>query len=445
MRRIAVVVFLTSLGVYLVNGRPLPELDCVAAPYTAWSIVRHGSLDLRYYPELNPHVGSTIRELSDGTRLAMRPPGSALAAVPVMAPLAVFCEQPPRPSIMAQLGKLAAALSVALAAAVFYRLCRHLAPSAACPATILFALGTSLWSVASQALWMHGPAALWLTVALYFLCGPVRGRAVSAAAAGLALGLAVLTRPTTAFFALASVLALLAQRRWRDLLRLCLGGAVPAGVLVWFNWTVSGDPLRGGYAQDNWAESPPLWLGLGGLLIAPSRGVLVYSPALILAAPGAVALFRRPGGPRAELRWLLGAWLVATGLTVLFYARWHDWRGGWCYGPRFLCETMPLLCLLFALASENLRKSWSRAAAVGLVAVSVLVHFVGIFGYGEYAAWHLRHRQPDHGRCLFALDDTQIEAHGRNVLQQVMEIWRRDSDEGGRQTKPAAGTDRGGG
>jgi hypothetical protein len=172
MRRTAAAVFLSCLVVYLANGRAHAEVDCVAAPYCAWSLIRHGSLDLRYYPDLGSHVGTSVRELPDGTRFSIRPPGSALAAVPVIAPLAMFRDQPVRASAMLQLGKLAAAICVAVSAAVFWLLCRNLAPPAAYPATILFALGTSLWSVASQALWMHGPATLWLSVALYFLCGP---------------------------------------------------------------------------------------------------------------------------------------------------------------------------------------------------------------------------------------------------------------------------------
>jgi hypothetical protein len=329
---------------------------------------------------------------------------------------------------MVQLGKLAAAISVAAAAAVFFLLCRSLAPAAAWPATILFALGSCLWSVASQALWMHGPATLWLCVALYFLCGPLRERRLCPAVAGLALGLAVMSRPTTAFFALATWFTLLAQRQWRRSLWLCLGGAIPAAILVLLNWMTFGHPLLGGYVHESWAEAPPLWLGLGGLLIAPSRGVLIYSPALLLVVPGTIALFRRSSGPTAELRGLLGAWLVATGLTVLFYARWHDWPGGWCYGPRFLCETMPLLCLLFAIAYEDLQRYWWRAVATSLVAVSVAIHLVGVFGYGGYISWQARHSLPDQGRCLFALKDTQIEAHSRDVVQQVMGIWQHQQD-----------------
>jgi hypothetical protein len=420
MKHPAVRVFLLCLVVFLANGRPHPEVDCVAAPYTAWSLVRHGSYDLRGYGELERHVGAggIIREGLAGAWVSMRPPGSALAAVPFVAPFAAFREQPLRDRDMHHLGKLVAAVSVAAAAVFFFLTCRRLAPAAAWPATVLFALGTCLNSVASQALWMHGPAVCWLCCALYVLTCRDSDRVGWGLAAGLALGLAVLTRPTTAFFALATGGALLVQRRWRGLLGLALGGVVPAALLLHYNWVNFGHPFLGGYENDNWAESPPLWLGLSGLLLAPSRGALVYSPALLLALPGAWILLRRRE-ERDATRGLLVAWLAAAGVTLLFFARWHDWRGGWCFGPRFLCETMPVFCLLFAVAYAALRNNWRRRASLGLVALSVSVHVVGTLGYSGYEAWHLRHAFPDQGRCLFKLKDTQIEAHARALIKKL--------------------------
>lgn len=410
-------VMLGCLLVYHANGKPHPEMDTVAAPYTAWSIARHGSLDLRAYEELRRYVPSFIRELPDGAWISMRPPGSAFVAVPVIAPFAATREAPLSMMTMDTLGKLAAALCVAGAAGLFFVVCRRLAPEAAWPATILFGLGTCLCSVASQALWMHGPAVLWLCVALYCLTRPDAGRFWLSALAGLALGLAVTARPTTAFFALATGCVWLLQRRWAGALGMVMGGAVPLSWLCGLNWSYFGEPFLGGYATDNWTNSPPLWISLSGLLIAPSRGVFVYSPAFVLLPLGCTVVCRP--GTWVGSRGLLLGWLAAAGATLLFYARWYDWRGGWCYGPRFLCETMPVLCLLFAVAYSGLRAGWQRRTAVGLVAASVAVHVVGMLGYGAHPAWNLRHDLPDQGRCLFSLQDTQIEAHARAVVGKV--------------------------
>jgi hypothetical protein len=149
---------------------------------------------------------------------------------------------------------------------------------------------------------------------------------------------------------------------------------------------------------------------------------LVYSPALLLTIPVIIGLVRRQESSPANVRGMLAGWLVATGLTVLFYARWYDWRGGFCYGPRFLCETMPLLCMVFALAYQRLQSAAVRFAANGLIALSVAVHVVGVFGYSGYVEWQLRHNLPDQGRCLFELRDTQIEAHAREVIEQVIQM-----------------------
>src|SRR5262249_43656162 len=73
---------LLLLGIYHANGRPHPEVDCVPAPYAAWSLVRHGSLDLRPYASLQPYQGSCIRETADGSLVSRYPLGSTIAMVP---------------------------------------------------------------------------------------------------------------------------------------------------------------------------------------------------------------------------------------------------------------------------------------------------------------------------------------------------------------------------
>src|SRR5262249_51226710 len=153
------------------------------------------------------------------------------------------------------------------------------------------------------------------------------------------------------------------------------------------------------------AGHAPLWLGTFGLLAAPSRGLLVYSPALLLMPLGLWAA-RRASGWRAAL---VVAWSAAAALTVVFYGRWHDWAGGWCYGARFLCEVLPVCCLLFAFA-YGAGRPWLRAGAQGLVALSVAVHCAGILGNADAGEWFMRHERADGGRCLFELHDTQIES-----------------------------------
>lgn len=415
--------FLGLLLIYHINGKPLPEVDCVAAPYTAWALVQHGSPDLRPYPEACRTCKQilVVRETSDGKIVSMRPLGSSLMALPVIAPFALFGDQPLSSMNMLHLGKLTGALCVAGAAVFFFLICRRLVPTAAWPATILFALGTTLWPVASQALWMHGPATFWVTLALYLLLTMKdEGRPSVARAwfAGLALGFAVFTRPTTAFFAVASGCVGLSQRRWKTTFAMTLGGLLPVILLLLLNYQWFGHPIKGGYYNDKWGAPTPLWLGTAGLLAAPSRGLLIYSPALLLVPLGCYALFRRTEGTQSWIKGILGSWLLAAVITLLFFAQWHDWRGGWCYGPRFLAESMPVLCLLFAFAYALITPQW-RWTGIALVSLSVMVHFMGIAGRRGYSNWNHRHPVHDHGKCLFSWNDTQIEAHTRAFLKKT--------------------------
>jgi hypothetical protein len=417
-------VFVGCLLIYHANGRPHPEVDCVTPPYVAWALLRHGSFDLSRFPDLAPYLGSEVHELPDGRWVSLRPVGAALLAMPVVAPAALVLDRPPAAIWMLHLGKLVAAAAVAAAALLFFLVCRRLAPAAAWPATVLLALGSCLWSVASQALWMHGPATFWICLGLYLLT-PWPGGTVASGRigwAGLALGLAVVTRPTTLFFVLATGLWLLAARRWRGVLALSCGGLGALLLHALANLGAGGHPLLGRYAAEYTRSPGSLWLGVSGLLIAPSRGLLLYSPALLLAPLGLLALLRLPGpasGAWVGTRGLLLAWLGAAGATLLFYGRWYVWSGGWCFGPRFLCETMPIWCLLFALAYAALRAGWQRRLAWGLVAASVLVHLVGVGGHAAHVGWCQRNIIEDDGRSLFGLSDTQIEAHARALLAKV--------------------------
>jgi hypothetical protein len=427
--RAGLLIFLTCVVFYHANGRPLAEVDCVPAPYEAWSLTRHGSFDLRSYRDLPGAIGPGMRELADGTLITGYPPGSALAALPIVAPMAAFREQPFYAATMLHLGKLVAALYAAGSVVIFYFLCLRQVPSAARIATVLFGLGTSLCSVASQALWMHGPATFWLCVALYWLLIPqdvLAGQTAGTAHSylrwgrmflvGLSLGMALITRPTTALFALATLGALCRRGGLPAIFKVILGAAGPIGFFLAYNLVYFGRPIAGGYGDEACLWTTPLALGLAGLLIAPSRGLLVYSPALVLAPWGLFRLRRWNNHPSGAVA-VLTAWSAAAAATILLYAKWHAWHGAWCYGPRFLCETMPILCLMFALAYDRLQTTAARKLAATLVGLSVAVQFLGVFG--NDTPWKERHASTGQSSSFFSPRDTQIEAHLRHVWHHL--------------------------
>jgi hypothetical protein len=79
-------------------------------------------------------------------------------------------------------------------------------------------------------------------------------------------------------------------------------------------------------------------LGLG---ISPYKGLLWYSPALILGLVGAVPFLRRRP-------WEALAFLMLVGALLLGYSRYNYWSGGVAWGSRYMLPAVPFLVLLAA-------------------------------------------------------------------------------------------------
>src|SRR5438876_148981 len=108
-----------------------------------------------------------------------------------------------------------------------------------------YAFGTLAFPVASQGLWGHGPAMLFLSLAAWlWLRYPGR-----VASLGAALGMAVACRPAAAA-AVAAFGVAVALRMPRRLGRLLAAPAALAAALLAYNLSTFGTPV-GGYARIN--------------------------------------------------------------------------------------------------------------------------------------------------------------------------------------------------
>lgn len=398
-------VFGSAMVLFYLSWGPISQVDAIPAPYAAWSLVRHGTLELQHYPYLDQFRGGMAVELDDGRTVSKFPPGSSLFAVPIVLPRALASETPPGPSAMRRMGKLVGALTTAAAVAVFYLVCLRLAPGGAVFASVVLAAGTTLWPVASQALWAHGPATLCVSLVMWLLLcrGDGERQGLHDLVSGGLLGLAMVTRPTTAIFAVATLAGLVWNGQLNRAVRIGAVAAVPVAAMALYHLRLHGSALLGGYVHEGNAWTTPFFYGAFGLLVSPSRGLLVYTPALLLAPWGlARVLGSGAQAPPVETRRLLVVWLAAFVATVAMYAPWHLWWGGWCYGPRFLCESLPVLCLLLALAWES-GTPLRRRCAVGLAVISVAIQALGVVTK-DADRWNARHSAGPR----FTLRDTQI-------------------------------------
>lgn len=114
---------------------------------------------------------------------------------------------------------------------------------------------------------------------------------------------------------------------------------VAAGALsLWWNWARFGSIWTTGYLESESFSGD--WLfGIYGLLVSPGRGLLWYSPVLLLAIPGGIWFARyKP--------WVLAMSAAIIAMYVLVYGKWYMWHGGFSWGPRFVVPTLPFLTLL---------------------------------------------------------------------------------------------------
>jgi hypothetical protein len=172
------------------------------------------------------------------------------------------------------------------------------------------------------------------------------------------------------------------------------GQSVRAGAIAWSK-TGSDDPWQ-----------TPLWLGAAGLLVSPSRGLLIFSPLFALSFAGAVLAFRRAA--LAPLRPLA----VAAAVLMLIAFKWFDWWGGWTYGYRPIVDVAPLLALLLVPVVEAvLARRVGRALAALLLGWSVAVQLLGVYAY-DGDGWNARAgRDIDRPRWrhrLWSIADSQI-------------------------------------
>lgn len=237
----------------------------------------------------------------------------------------------------------------------------------------VYAFATCVWSVASRVLLQHTPSLFFLTGAIsLLLCQNQAKRATS----GALLSLAVLSRPTNVF--VVAPLALFAWRRQpKNAPGLLVSALLPVLPFILYFWLYLGTPLSLGQPFPSFGFSGNPFVGLAGLLVNPSHGLLIFTPIFLFSVVGTWIACRRPD---RSIYPYLAAGAV---LQILVYSRWSGWWGGPGFGYRYLLEAVPGLILLVALAwSELLQKSirW-RTVFLVLLGFSAYVQFLGAFVY----------------------------------------------------------------
>jgi hypothetical protein len=250
------------------------------------------------------------------------------------------------------------------AALVLHRVLLRLVPSSlAGPSAMVFAAGTPMWPVATTALHEASGVALAQAAGLAGLFSDTRWGPLLA---GAGFGAATFVRPTEAVVVGLVGLFFLVRERAR-FLPFVAGAAVPVAGLIIQNRWLWGNWWTGGYANNPQGFRGDVPSALFGLMFGWWRGLLVYTPVLILGFIGWYVAMRRPRGFVEERMILLGVVSIAM---IGLYARWTEWWGGTNqYGYRFLLEIVAFLVVLGAFAVHRVPRLRAPAAALAVLSV----------------------------------------------------------------------------
>jgi hypothetical protein len=188
--------------------------------------------------------------------------------------------------------------------------------------------------------------------------------------AGFAFGWA-LASEYTAGIVLAGLLLWVASQGWRRAVPFCLAAVPPLLLIPLYSWACCGSPFILPYSLN--ASFPEMKEGLYAikwpdaetafnLLFSPARGLLFWTPFLIMAGVGYSKLVHID----SRLFWLTYA--VPLLHIIVISGRTWDWPAGPTLGPRYLAPILPLLALPCALGVQRFPR-----LGIALAGYSILI------------------------------------------------------------------------
>ena len=159
------------------------------------------------------------------------------------------------------------------------------------------------------------------------------------------------------------------------------GGIIFIVPLLYYHYVAFGSPFVVGYIHANLSDYPAIQEGFLGfkyprpwvlfkILFSPYRGMLWFSPILILSPIGIFYLWRQPHNR--------GIALTIT-LTSFYYLLMNSafpyWEGGWSTGPRYTVPMVPFVCLPFSIMWTRVHSKW-KPVLLGLFGLSLGISLI---------------------------------------------------------------------
>jgi hypothetical protein len=376
--------------IYNSNGREIQSYDTQPTKYAARELALRGTLTLDYVIATMPSLGERMafqRDRSGHWRSAYSVVPSLEAAVIgslLHVTHLINLRAPLSPGFVASL--TASLLTAGAVVLVFATLARIASLRTAMLVAVGLGLGTNLWPQASRTLWQFETVSFGCALAMYAWLRPTHAvRTWEVCLGGVGLALAGATRleiaPTIAIL-LGGLVSRTGPKRAMPALLIVAASAAAMMTMqwIWFGHVLGAKVLLqqeglAAHGVTSTLNRQP-WVAGYGLLASPSRGLLVFSPVVLVAVLGMRRVFRGPLGCGE------GWWAAAGLLQFACYCFYSMWWGGHTFGPRYMMDTLISLAPAAVLGMEYLQRNRTLAiAGVLALAWSITVAGLGAFCY----------------------------------------------------------------
>lgn len=360
-----------------------PMVGCADTVWTvpaSLSLIHEGNLNLDEYAQYRGYYIENV----NNHYLPIFPIG-----VPILAAPFIYATELVFPiigySIDQQIGsgfpffieRLVASIFVALSGVFIFLITRlFVSLGWSLTSVFIYAFCTSAWSMASRALWQHGPSMLMLSIALYLiLLSKDNPKVIQYSALPLAFSYVI--RPTNSIsYAILTMLVFLSFRKY--FIRYLLWSAVIFVPFVLYNVNIYGALLSPYYMPERLGYGATFLEALAGNLISPARGLFIFSPIFLASVVGI--------GLRITKREMKK---IDYFLILIIFFHWISissfphWWGGFSYGPRFFSDMIPFLIYFMLPTFESISslKTPPKVALICLLAVfisiSAMIHYQG--------------------------------------------------------------------
>lgn len=331
------------------------------------SLVQHGTVKLDAYAGAYLDTFAHQIHRKNGHIYNYFPVGTALISTPIVAIANVLGFDMMKDEHLIQM--VLTALAALLITFILYKIARLYLRKT--PSLLLAGLcwfGSSLASTVGTELWSHDFAFFFSSAAIFLVIrhSPPRVSLVPVLI-GLSLFLAYLCRPTLALLSPFLLLYYFIQDRKAAVLAGVTVGLLLLTFMMWSQHEFA--QILPDYYLPKRLEDGDFATALYGNLLSPARGLLIFSPFLLLSLLGTIGLAPRNKN-LAKLSLISLAWPLAHLLSI---SQFPHWWAGWSFGARLMVDALPGLFvgLFSGLAALRQKKNLAYAAVMvsGLFAI----------------------------------------------------------------------------